>query len=194
MEEEQEQEEQEQQQEEEEQEQEQEEEEEEQEQEQEQEQQQEEEEEEKQEDQEELEELEEEQEELELEFVCCRRRPRRRERSWSSCVACCGGFRRENSRFGSRGLASTICNNLITGLLSLSKSHTPALSLLCPEPKPRAFGPAARPALLFAQIQACRRGHVPFSCRTSSLAALHGTAERRRYSGGEWARLQELFF
>ena len=100
---------------------------------------------------EELEELEEQEElelELELEFVCCRRRPRRRERSWSSCVACSGGFRRENSRFGSRGLASTIYNNLITGLLSLSKSHTPAMSLLCPEPKPRAFGPAARPALL----------------------------------------------
>ena len=116
-----------------------------------------------------------------------------RERSWSSCVACLGGFRRENSRFGSRGLASTICNNLITGLLSLRKSHTPALSLLCPEPRPRAFGPAAGRAPGFAQIQACRRGHVPFSCRIWSLAALHGTAERRRYSGGEWARLQELF-
>jgi hypothetical protein len=130
-------------------------------------------------------------------------------------------------RFGSRGLACTICNNLIAGLLYLSKSHTPALSLLCPEPRPRAFRPAARssytawstlphttalilysmeyttshhrPHLIqygvhyltpppssytawstlphttalilysmgpgFAQIQACRRGHVPFSCR-----------------------------
>ena len=111
-----------------------------------------------------------------------------------SARLCCvlGGFRRSNSRFGARKRASAIYNNLIAGLLSLSKSHTPALSLLCPEPRPRVFGRAARPAL--SQIQACGRGHVPFSCRIWSLAALHGTTRRLRYLGGEWAHLRELLF
>ena len=85
-------------------------------------------------------------------------------------------------------VASTVRNNLIADLLLLSKCHAPAQSLLGLGPRPRTFAPALcllkprRP-----QVQARKRGRVPYSHRLWSLAALHGVKGRQRYSGGGWA-------
>ena len=91
-------------------------------------------------------------------------------------------------------VASTIRNNLIADLLLLSKCHAPAQSLLGLGPRPRTFAPALcllkprRP-----QVQARKRGRVPYSHGLWSLAALHGVKGRRRYSGGGWAHLWRGF-
>jgi hypothetical protein len=87
-------------------------------------------------------------------------------------------------------VASTIRNNLIADLLLLSKCHAPAQSLLGLGLRRWIFAPAL--CLLKPpqpQVQARKRGRVPYSYRLWSLAALHGIKGRRRYSGGEWAHL-----
>ena len=107
---------------------------------------------------------------------------------------CLGRFRMPKRVLAFGEVASTVRNNLIADLLLLSKCHAPAQSLLGLGPRPRTFAPALcllkprRP-----QVQARKRGRVPYSHRLWSLAALHGVKGRRRYSGGGWAHLWRGF-
>jgi hypothetical protein len=84
--------------------------------------------------------------------------------------------------------ASTIRNNLIADLLFLSKCHAPTQSLLGLGPRPWIFAPA----LCFLkppqpQVQARKRGRVPYSHRLWSLArhcmALRGAEGTQEGSG-----------